>query len=189
VYAQGSNTGTKQTSRWRERFGFVDNQLTGNDDILQMDYSTAGFETSHAFTGSYEGEVLDLERLRWRVSGSYSQYLASDIGFADSSFTGNTATVGGELIWNFYQRGDLFVDAVVGLRAGAAGERGEQPVCLGDVQRERGVAGRDGCGIGFEPGASGCGRELGDVQLGPDVFDVFGAAVYGWLEPGEDAGA
>jgi hemolysin activation/secretion protein len=115
VYAQGSNTGTKQTSRWRERFGFVDNQLTGNDDILQMDYSTANFETAHAFTGSYEGEVLDLERLRWRVSGSYSQYLASDIGFADSSFTGNTATVGGELIWNFYQRGDLFVDAVVGL--------------------------------------------------------------------------
>jgi hypothetical protein len=43
VYAQVSNTGTKDTSEWRERFGFNDYQLTNHDDIFSLDYSTAGF--------------------------------------------------------------------------------------------------------------------------------------------------
>ncbi|NQT88546.1 hypothetical protein HQ560_17405, partial [bacterium] len=44
AYVQASNTGTKFTSDWRERVGFVHNQLTNNDDIFTLDYITASFE-------------------------------------------------------------------------------------------------------------------------------------------------
>src|SRR5208337_91005 len=53
VYAQVSNTGTALTNTWRERFGLVDNQLSGNDDILNLDALTDFNESTNA-TGSYE---------------------------------------------------------------------------------------------------------------------------------------
>ena len=43
VFGQVSNTGTEQTDEWREHFGFVHHQFTGNDDVLSIDYMTAGF--------------------------------------------------------------------------------------------------------------------------------------------------
>ncbi|MCK4629258.1 MAG: hypothetical protein KAT56_09655, partial [Sedimentisphaerales bacterium] len=44
AYAQMSNTGTEETDKWRERFGFMHNQVTGRDDIFTLDYITAGFD-------------------------------------------------------------------------------------------------------------------------------------------------
>lgn len=116
AYFQLSNTGTQSTDRWRERFGFVHNQLTGRDDILSLEYVTAGFSESHAFIGSYESRLGDNERLRWRVLGSYNEFSASEVGVLDETFTGSGWTVGGDLIWNMYQRRNFFLDLVGGVR-------------------------------------------------------------------------
>ncbi len=116
VYAQASNTGTKQTNAWRERLGFVDNQLTGHNDIMTLDYSTAGFDASHAVIGSYEIPFFSFERLRYRIYGSWNEYTASDVGQSKEKFTGSEWTVGNEMIANIFQKRELFVDAIVGLR-------------------------------------------------------------------------
>jgi hypothetical protein len=121
VYAQTSNTGTVLTNTWRERFGLVDNQLSGNDDILNLDAVT-DFDQSTNVTGSYELPIgadvpsLGTDRLRARVYGLWDQYTASDLGLSGSSFTGNDYSGGGELILNFYQYHNLFLDAIGGAR-------------------------------------------------------------------------
>jgi hemolysin activation/secretion protein len=116
VYAQVANTGTSQTADIRERFGFVHNQLTGHDDVLSLDYSTADFTSSHAVVGSYELPFFDFERIRNRFSGTWSQYTASDVGQNNQKFTGTGWTFGDELIMNVYQRREFFVDAVAGVK-------------------------------------------------------------------------
>lgn len=116
LYAQLSNTGTKSTDEWRERFGAMLNQLRNRDDTLSLEYVTAGFESSHAVIGSYESRLGDLDRLRWRVAGTYNQYDASEVGLLGETFTGSGWTASGDLIWNFYQRGNTFVDLVAGAR-------------------------------------------------------------------------
>lgn len=115
-YFQLSNTGTKETDTWRERFGLIHNQLTNNDDILTVEYITAGFSQAHAFVGSYEAPLARLERLRWRVFGSYSKFTASDVGQAGERFTGEGWTAGGELILNVLQERELFIDLFAGAR-------------------------------------------------------------------------
>ena len=116
VYAQISNTGTEQTSDWRQRFGLVNNQLTGRDDILSIDYVTASFEDSNAALISYEAPVFNVEPLRWKAYASWAEFTASDIGLADADFDGSEYSVGGELIWNVFQARELFIDFVGGLR-------------------------------------------------------------------------
>lgn len=116
AYCQASNTGTEFTADWRERFGFVHNQLTGRDDILTLDYVTAGFDESHMVLASYEAPLFGHPRLRWRVYGLWSEYEASDVGLAKTEFEGETWQAGGEVIANVFQRGRLFVDAVGGAR-------------------------------------------------------------------------
>jgi hemolysin activation/secretion protein len=120
VYAQASNTGTKQTNEWRERIGFTHNQLTGRDDILSIDYITSGFDgSSNALVGSYDSPIPGLQRLRGRVYGSYSDFVASDVGQSlgtSERFNGNQTTVGGELVANVWQHRDWFGDVFGGLR-------------------------------------------------------------------------
>jgi hemolysin activation/secretion protein len=116
AYFQVSNTGTKQTNEWRERFGFQHTQLTGRDDILHLDYTTAGFDASHAFAGSYEIPVDDAEKLRLQVFGGYNEYTASDVGFALLTFTGNSFNIGGQAAYQVWQHDRLWVDAVAGFR-------------------------------------------------------------------------
>ena len=43
IYGQATNTGTAQTKEWRYRFGIFDNQFTGNDDILNIEFISADF--------------------------------------------------------------------------------------------------------------------------------------------------
>ncbi|MFC1805608.1 ShlB/FhaC/HecB family hemolysin secretion/activation protein [Planctomycetota bacterium] len=116
AYVQASNTGTQFTRDWRERFGFVHNQLTGRDDILMLDYVTSGFDESHMILLSYEAPFFGCPGTRWRVYGSWSEYEASDVGLARESFEGESLTAGFELISNVVQLGRLFVDAVAGVR-------------------------------------------------------------------------
>lgn len=115
MYFQLSNTGTKNTADWRERFGFTHNQLTNHDDILQLEYSTAGFDSSHALTPSYDFPLLS-NKLRAKVFGSWTEFTASDVGVSQAKFTGEGWSVGGELAWNVAQWGPAFVDLVGGAR-------------------------------------------------------------------------
>jgi len=115
AYIQVSNTGTKQTQEWRQRFGFQHNQLTGHDDILTLDFVTAGFQDTHAVSGSYDTPIVG-DWLRLKGFASYSTYKASDVGFPGQDFQGDATTVGGELAANVFQRRELFIDAFVGLR-------------------------------------------------------------------------
>jgi hemolysin activation/secretion protein len=115
AYFQISNTGTDSTDIWRERFGFVHNQLTGNDDIFSIDYTTAAFDQVHTVVASYERPWGDNDRVRWRVFGYYSEFDASNVGLADENFEGQEWSIGAEVTCNIYQQGHLFVDAVAGI--------------------------------------------------------------------------
>ncbi|MFN0132042.1 MAG: ShlB/FhaC/HecB family hemolysin secretion/activation protein [Phycisphaerales bacterium] len=116
IYAQISNTGTRQTNPWRERFGFVHNQLTGRDDVLALDFVTSSFDQTNAFSGSYEAPVLASQQWRFRLFGSWSEFKASDVGLASEEFSGESYQYGGELIANVFQRRQLFVDLFGGAR-------------------------------------------------------------------------
>jgi hypothetical protein len=116
LYGQISNTGTKETNEWRERAGFIHNQLRNNDDIFSVDFITAAFNSANALVSSYDTPILGSEYLRLKIYGSYSDYTASDVGFAGEDFTGRSYSAGGELDWNIYQRKMLFVDAFGGAR-------------------------------------------------------------------------
>mgnify|MGYP006286389711 CR=1 FL=1 len=115
VYFQAANTGTEETSEWRERFGFTHTQLTGADDILSLDYVTTGFDEVHALVGSYQ------HPLKWlysniRVYGSWNEYTASEVGQAEEEFEGEGWMAGAEVVWNLFQSGPLFVDVLGGAR-------------------------------------------------------------------------
>jgi hemolysin activation/secretion protein len=115
LYAQVSNTGTRSTDYWRERFGLLHTQLTNNDDILSLDYSTAQFDDVHAVAASYEAPFPN-DRIRWRVQGTWSEYTASELGVFADIFRGDSWSIGGEIIANVYQDRELFLDLLGGVR-------------------------------------------------------------------------
>jgi hemolysin activation/secretion protein len=116
AYAQVSNTGTRQTDEVRERFGFFHNQLTENDDILAVEYATANFDDAHNLNASYEAPWFDHDQARWRVTGGYGEFTASEVGQSTDRFTGRSWSVGAELIANLYQDRDFFIDLLAGGR-------------------------------------------------------------------------
>ncbi len=115
VYAQTSNTGTEQTDRLRQRFGLVHNQLTDHDDILAVDFMTS-FDAVNALTGSYEAPLPGTDRVRWRATGGWNEYTAREVGVFLDIFEGRSWAAGGDVLWNFYQDRNLFLDFVVGAR-------------------------------------------------------------------------
>ncbi len=117
AYAQISNTGTDATNEWRERVGFVHNQVTGRDDIFRADVVTASFDDSYAAIMSYEAPFIGTDLIRGKVFGNWSDYTASDIGLPGQDLSGTTWTVGGEIIGTVYQKKSYFVDAFVGIRS------------------------------------------------------------------------
>ena len=116
TYAQISNTGTEATDTVRERFGIIFNQLSKRDDVLRLDYITAGFSEAHAFLGSYEFPTFSFERLRTRFSGSWSEFTASELGGTfPIDLTGTSWNVGAEWIMNVFQHKNFFVDLIGGV--------------------------------------------------------------------------
>jgi hemolysin activation/secretion protein len=115
AYVQISNTGTEATNKWRERFGFVHNQLTGSDDVFRVDYITGGFDQAHAVNVDYVFPLRS-DSLKMRVFGGYSQYDAADVGFDDNNFNGESFNAGGELSGTIWQQRDTFLDLVGGVR-------------------------------------------------------------------------
>ncbi len=118
VYFQASNTGTSNTPRWRQRFGFIHTNLTGADDILALDYITGNFGQVNAFSGSYERPIPGVfdERVRLRIFGTWSEYLASDVGLPGLDLVGRSFSVGGELAANVFQHNETFIDLVAGIQ-------------------------------------------------------------------------
>jgi hypothetical protein len=116
LYFQLSNTGTGSTERLRERFGLLHNQLTNNDDILELTFITANFGETNAVQGYYEAPFAGNDRVRWRAHGRWSEFTAADVGAFLDTFTGGDWIVGGEIIANIYQDRELFVDLLAGAR-------------------------------------------------------------------------
>lgn len=148
ILGEVSNTGTEETDEWRYRIGFLHTQLTGADDILQLDYLTAGFDESHAVIASYQRPIIK-DRFWFRLFGNWSEYTASDVGLAGIDFEGESFQFGGELIYNVFQHRDWFIDVLGGARYenvevfnGAADETGEDDytVVYGGVRLERASA-------------------------------------------------
>ena len=116
VYAQVSNTGTEATGDWRERIGGIYYQLTGNDDILTLDYLTAEFDEANAFLASYEVPLLKPDYLKLMVYGSYSDFAAENLEIPVPDATGETITYGGEWVYTpFYYKGHS-ISTIIGLK-------------------------------------------------------------------------
>ena len=117
VYAQASNTGTESTSEWIQRFGIFATQLSGNDDILSIEGVTDSFkDTTRSINAYYDSVLGDSPDWRYRITGSWGDYTAADVGFFSQEFTGSTQAAQLDLIWNFHQDGDFFVDLDLGVR-------------------------------------------------------------------------
>jgi hemolysin activation/secretion protein len=141
IYAQLTDTGTKETNPWQQRYGFVHHQLSNRDDTLRLEYWNAGFNDVNGFQLSYEAPWFGSERpdrtaddaasggwlsrirlprigsdlMRWEIDGGWSRLLADDIDLSDE-FRNEEWTVGGQLVYNAWQRRALFVDLSTGLR-------------------------------------------------------------------------
>lgn len=116
VYAQASNTGTPGSSDWRQRFGLVDTNLTGDDDIFSVDYTTALFDDINAVTVSYDRPLGGSEFWRGKVYATYVDYNAGEVGLFGDDFDGVTWGVGAEAAWNVWQDRAKFIDLVGGLQ-------------------------------------------------------------------------
>lgn len=116
LYGQISNTGTEQTDRLRERFGLFHTQVSNRDDILSLEYITTNFDETHAVLASYEFPWPANDRVRVRIAGDWSEYTASEVGFFNDRFRGETWGAGADVFANIYQDANFFVDAFAGFR-------------------------------------------------------------------------
>ena len=115
-YIQVSNTGTEATGEWRERIGGIHYQLTGNDDILRLDYLTAEFDSANAFVGSYEFPLVRPDY--WKVKGYtiYSDFAAENLQVPSSpDALGEITTYGLELAYTPFYYLDHSFSVVFGL--------------------------------------------------------------------------
>jgi hemolysin activation/secretion protein len=115
LYAQLSNTGTKQTNNWRQRVGYTHNQLSNHDDVFRLDYVTSSFKDVNAVNASYDRPLGD-SGVTLRGYAGWNQYTASDVGLAGETFEGAGSTFGGEMSVLMLQRREWFLDAIVGGR-------------------------------------------------------------------------
>jgi hemolysin activation/secretion protein len=120
AYFQTTNAGTDNTGAYRNRVGFTTTQLTGHDDILQLEYLTSDFNEIQAASGSYEAPVPGLSTARFKLFGSMSSFDNEDLGFfRNASFRGTRSELGLRFLSNIYQRHTFFLDLSLGLRAEA----------------------------------------------------------------------
>jgi hypothetical protein len=144
AFSQTSNTGTSATAIWQTRSGFVHRQLTGRDDILSIQYTNGGGNDVHAVHASYEAPWFGsrrpdwwhsqpdeatwqrwlhrdalpwwgLDRLRWRVDGSWSRFDAKNVDLIDD-IRGDEWQVASHLVYETFQWRNLFVDTFFGTR-------------------------------------------------------------------------
>jgi hemolysin activation/secretion protein len=118
LYAQVSNTGSENTDDIQERVGFVHNQLTGADDVLSFDYTTAGFgDDFNDVRGSYERPFFPGSRTSFKVNGFYNEFTSSDVGIFNIDFEAEEWGGGASVVRNVYQSGRWFFDLEGGAEA------------------------------------------------------------------------
>ena len=115
VFAQSSNTGSKATGVWRTRLGFQHTQFTNHDDILNLDVVSSGSWDTKAGLASYSFPLLRPEKLRLRIFGSAGDFKVSDLGFAQTKFTGDNWQAGSEVTYRLRLRDRYGVAAQAGI--------------------------------------------------------------------------
>ena len=166
VWAQATNTGTENTSDWRGSFGLQNNQFTGNDDQIELFYSSAGMDATQNLSARYEVPLMNNRKVRMRINGGWNKYTAADVGFGELDFKGKGYNLGISGVHNIRQRGSLFVDLVYGLS-------------LENSTVDNQVVGREGEGeflfpmIGLEwERYTRFGNTLGGVSVRYNVLDI-----------------
>ena len=77
VYAQVSDTGSRRTSPWQIRGGYINRQLTNRDDILSVQYMNGGLNDVHDVQLSYDAPWFAPKRPDWmETSGREPPWLA-----------------------------------------------------------------------------------------------------------------
>ena len=114
AYARLSNTGTESTDELREQVGFIHRQLTGRDDILQIDFITASFDETNALLASYEFDLGDHARLK--LFGRWNEYTSSDVGLGAEVFTGEGYELGAEVFSTVWSDGPKRIELFAGAR-------------------------------------------------------------------------
>ena len=202
AYFQLTNTGTRETGEWRERFGFVHNQLLGFDDIFTIDYITSEFRDSNAVIGSYDVPLVADNSLRLKVNAGWNEYNATDVGLQDEQFDGESSFIGPEIRGTVFQRDDFFVDAYAGFQyqnievtnVGVANGRGNEQIFVSTIglraERQRAAYSFNAdVGVGFSiNGLTGASRaELERLgRLNPDkewVMLKWGSEFSFYLDP------
>ncbi|MCX5688805.1 MAG: hypothetical protein NTV94_03270 [Planctomycetota bacterium] len=195
AYFQLSNTGTEATNLWRERFGFVHNQLTKHDDILRLDYITGGFDQAHAVnldwqfrdvfidaTGGLKWQSVDVTNSILQQNGSVD-YVTPYIGLNLERFTDESSLFAGATVsWNV---NDLDADQKDNLGRPSVDEsftvirfQAEQSMFLEPIFNDWGLfSGDDGKGLtslAHEIAFSGRGQWSFDNRLIPTEEEVAG---------------
>jgi len=205
AYFQTADTGTSNTGRYRNRVGFTSTQLTGNDDVFQLEYMTSDFDQIQAASTSYEAPVPGTERARFKLFGAMSRFDNDELGFIDAHFRGTRSELGVRVVNNVYQRGTFFADVSIGLRGQSLAvdngairvtsrdrfllpsigarieQRGAFGGFTGGIELETNLAKLAGTNVrsresrGFFDGAAGLGRPDPDADFRILRFDLSGS--------------
>jgi len=116
LYLNVANTGPSDLNKIQESVGFVHTQVTGNDDIFQVDFATDSFSQFHSVTAYYERPFLSYRRLRWRLQGDEARFSSAQLGLDDKEFVGSRYGARFQLDWNAYQKDDFFIDLIGALQ-------------------------------------------------------------------------
>jgi hemolysin activation/secretion protein len=184
AYVQLDNTGTESTTELRERVGFRHYNLTGNDDILALDYVTGNFQEVHYLLGSYDFRVPGSEVARLKAFGGWSSYEGTELGIFDTEFSGQSWQIGGEFRTTLMQRKRLFLDLLAGARyqhveadnmlAGTSGESGFVLPWVGLKLDGRGRYSHGSAGVTAELGVASEEKTALALLGRSDVEDVWG---------------
>ncbi len=117
-YFQLTDTGTGNTNEYQKRVGFIHNQLTDNDDILSVDYLTAGFDDYNAISLDYEAPWLwqPWRKQRFGIESSFNEFTSTDVGIQGADFTGKTTAFGFNLEHLLLQEEEWFLELKGGAR-------------------------------------------------------------------------
>ena len=197
TYVMVGDTGTDRTNEYRQRIGFTHTQLTGRDDILQVDFITGGFDELNGLAASYEAPIGTSRKLRWRVFARASEFEAEfdDLGgILPFDISGERLDAGAEVRANVLQLGKTFVDMKLGARYMRAHIDNELPQIdardsfflptLGFAVERRADLSLINAVLDFETNVSSIGGTDVDSRDGRRNFD--GAGGFGRTNPDED---
>mgnify|MGYP005840972089 CR=1 FL=1 len=117
AFSQLTNNGTENTSPTQQRLGLIHNQFLGRDDILSLDFTTAGFEDFYSVQASYDAPWAwdQSNRTRLALTGAASGFTSTDVGLPGADFTGDNLSAGVQVKHTIFQRKDWFWDGFLGL--------------------------------------------------------------------------